>query len=324
MSDALPIELKSGDQQILADDQIPYQAYQAIYHKLTRKTERLNRSFAGCYDVDFASVQNLHSTLEQTIRQYGPKLKRSEISVSLKEDKVHRFSSFERFRAYGFTENVPTRRIVYELNFVIILPPEIPAAQEIKQAYKIGVMIDQDFYEESDSEPDREIAFRMFGDRNIELFIEYVDHSVAAAIEANVASWVGTLVKKPNSPLLRWFLCREFEISYNLPRLAIASIFLVLAAVGVSDFLSSKGISSIPEQALAMGALFLVLQVLLKISTKIFHDSLHALRQRTFVNLTVGDGGRITDYARRRGRAKAMMGFAITSVLAPIALAFFV
>lgn len=45
---------------VISDDKIPFSAYQAIYHKITRRVEILRRSYSNAVTISHADLTNLH------------------------------------------------------------------------------------------------------------------------------------------------------------------------------------------------------------------------------------------------------------------------
>ena len=82
----------------ISADEIPFGAYQAIYHKLTRKVEKNVKYYTDSYTIAFSDVENLHQRIVQSLKQYQVKLNRCEISLAFKDHQHREHSSFEKFK----------------------------------------------------------------------------------------------------------------------------------------------------------------------------------------------------------------------------------
>lgn len=120
-----------GAQLTLVGDDIPFGAYQAVYHKLTKKTERNRKFFSGAYSIGFGDLENLHRRLLQSIQQYQVKAQRCEVTHAIRGESTRYHSSFEKFKFLGETSSGCTQRLSYEFDFLVILPPEVQEATEI-------------------------------------------------------------------------------------------------------------------------------------------------------------------------------------------------
>lgn len=49
---------------VISEDYIPVDAYQAIYHKLTKKTESISRQYKENYTITFDDICNLNQRIE--------------------------------------------------------------------------------------------------------------------------------------------------------------------------------------------------------------------------------------------------------------------
>src|SRR5688572_14535583 len=158
------------DYLIIPKDKVPAAAYQAIYHKLTDKIEKLHEFFDDAYNIGVEDVIQLHDMLCQTVRQYPIQGQNVTVQISFHKDERLDSSSIEKFKMLNFSTNKPTEVVEYKFDFYTILPVEIRDAQDIVQRFKVTVKIDQDFVEEEDGFP---FAFRAWSGRNIRLEVEY-------------------------------------------------------------------------------------------------------------------------------------------------------
>lgn len=182
---------------------IPFGAYQAIYHQITKKIEKLYKEHNDAYDIHFSDIQDLHLRLEQLISQYQVKGKSVEINHSLSESQTRTYSSFEKFKISDVTTRSCTKKINYSLDFLVVLPAEIPEAEDIAQRFKVDISL----YSPKQSENGLAFApamFRFFGlGDSIDVTIEYSDYSVAIALQAVIDSWVANLKSRKTSTIIK-------------------------------------------------------------------------------------------------------------------------
>lgn len=96
MSDVLQAPERKGI--VISEQDIPFSAYQAIYHKLTKKVEKLSREFKEPYEIRFEDIKNLDQRLNQLLAQYQVKGAKCEISHATKNGFSRTHSSFEKFQ----------------------------------------------------------------------------------------------------------------------------------------------------------------------------------------------------------------------------------
>lgn len=195
--------MQQSTQLVIEGGDIPFGAYQAIYHKLTKKIEKLYKEHNEAYDVRFDDIKGLHSRLDQLIAQYSVQGKNVEIDHSFYGDQSRSFSSFEKFRSCDNTTSCPSKRLNYALDFLIVLPAQIPQAEDIAQRFKVSVTIFSPRSTQDNEVPPGVI--HIFGmNQSIDVMIEYSDYAVALAIQAVTDAWVATLpCRKPSSILKR-------------------------------------------------------------------------------------------------------------------------
>ena len=60
---------------------INFQAFQALYNKMTGKTEKLTRDIADNYQLEFSDIEQLNHRILQTLDQYQVKARNCSILV---------------------------------------------------------------------------------------------------------------------------------------------------------------------------------------------------------------------------------------------------
>lgn len=185
---------------VIPNERVPTAAYQAIYHKLTSKVEKLHEVFPDAYEVAVEDIIQLNERLIQSIKQYPVKSSNSSCSISLREHERMDSSSIEKFRTLNFTTNKPTAAINYRFDFFTELPVEIEAAENIVQRFDVSVIVDQDFVEEDEDSIPLFIKTMSYGS-NIRLKIEYSDYSVGRNLQVTIQDWVKNLTTRKVSPV---------------------------------------------------------------------------------------------------------------------------
>lgn len=296
----------SSSRLIIDGENIPFGAYQAIYHKITKKTERFYKSYEGVFDVRFNDLSELHQRLQQALKPYSVVGNNVEISHSLSKAQSFSYSSFEKFRVADMGTTACTRSINYELNFLIILPAEIPEAEDIPQRYKVSVEIEVS--DPTAPPPDLPKVFIYFSnERPVSIQIEYADYAVALAIRSIVDGWVDSLTKREARGFFYWTsrLCRTENL--NLPTL-FAAVPVIASLLAVAEMINPTAqelaISGLFAATLSLITVFLVDYLKARIA-----EASDPLRNRARIFLTTGDERIHCDQSNRRTKILKFSGF---------------
>lgn len=309
-------EIVNGDGRTelrIVGEEIPFGAYQAIYHKLTRKVERDRRFYDGAYEIEIGDIENLHQRLSQSIKQYQVKANRCEITHVIKDESTRFHSSLEKFKLIGQTNSACTQRLAFEFDFLIILPPEIEEAKEIAQRYKLSLVLDQDLSEDRVTpylfarEPDT---------RNIDLNIEYSDYAVFQHLRAVVDEWVSGLPKREPSAFFEKLYRREKYLR------TIVEVFVFSAALFAGIFF----LGSQPDlDAISIGRITLFCLALAFCGTSVslyLYSLLSSLAAKmqpiTYLHFTTGDEKRKSDWEASRKKRIAAMSLVAVGVVLPL------
>ena len=284
-SSDLPIEYKSdGSTLVISGEDIPFGAYQAIYHKLTKKVEKRSKSYKDAFELNFSDIQNLNDRLNQLVKQFDVKSCRCQVSHALRDDTSREFSSFEKFKLADLSMRSRTRSLSYDFDFLIILKPEIPQASEVAQRFKIEIVFDQDFIEDEDYDAPHFIR-GMFIGRNIQYLIEYSDYAVSESLSATVENWISSLPKKEPTEL-RKFLQKSERFSKIYLDSTCRTFIYLSGAYAISK--SSDINWQITVVALSLGISSLMFMLCNTFVEK-FYTAITAARPLTRIKLTVGD-----------------------------------
>lgn len=294
----------------LKGEEIPFGAYQAIYHKLTKKTEKDIKVYSGAFDISFSDLKNLNHRFQQSIKQYQTKAVRCEVTHSIKRESTRYHSSFEKFEISGSDSQSCTSRVSYELDFLVILPPEVPEASEIAQRFKVTVVIDQDLYEDFH---DPFIYIRKPDINNIELSIEFSDYAVFQHLRAVVDEWVNVLQKRDPG----FFLSKMRAIERH-GRHILSIAIPALACIGAVNYMNAQSAIDI-----ALAAKILITVTALTTSGMWIIEYLFLLGSKftnslipsTYLNFTNGDRNRREQVEKRKGRLRFLGGLCFTGVI---------
>ncbi|MFT9382502.1 hypothetical protein, partial [Gluconobacter sp.] len=82
---------------VISEGRVPHGAYQAIYHKLTKKVEKTEKKFKGNYNIGASDIIALNQKIEHLLVQYKVQGVRCEIPHVAKKSASNSFSSIEKF-----------------------------------------------------------------------------------------------------------------------------------------------------------------------------------------------------------------------------------
>lgn len=289
---------------VISQDKVPTSAYQAIYHKLTSKVDKLQEAFDDAYEVRITDLSHLNDLVVGAVGQFQLKGKATEIVVSLKKGEIITFPDFVKFSSFNFSTLCSTASVNYTFDFFTVLPVEIEAAQDIVQRFKISVNIDQDFVEERDDGLPAYLMGVWVG-RNIKLTIEYADYAVARNIQSAVRDWVQSLPTKKLSSVVKLLNERGEGAQFLVPRVMPAG-----AILWYSLYVAHVGVPNLQEGVIHLFkgfALAILAQVIGYFLVVNFYRELALVRPLSFILLTEGDRRRCTKIGSMRLRRSSIL-----------------
>lgn len=304
---------------LVLGDNPPVAAIQAIFYKLTQKTETQRFSFDEAYKISSAQFVELDTLVSQAIRQYKIEARSTEINVSINHGDSLTFTSIERFKLHAFQTKCQTKSIQYKTTFMTILPTEVPEASTIPQRYTVSILLDQELENEVGMPP--YLLRKFFLGDNITVKIEYTDFNVALNIRATIESWVKTLDTEKTNKAALFFLKNESEISLLLPRIALAAS--LLGATGV--FVKNYSIVELPlhESLLTATAISSLVYSFIQIVTAKMFSAIHAIMPKTFLLFTNGDNDRLKKAESKVTSRKAVLTILLTTIIVTIPVSLF-
>ncbi|GGD59886.1 hypothetical protein GRI62_00500 [Erythrobacter arachoides] len=209
---------------IIDGENIPFGAYQAIYHKITKKTERIHQAYDHAYEIRISDLKEVHQQIAQAIQQYNKVGVDCEISHSLFKGQSRNYSSFERFEISDCSTRCVSNALAYELNFLVILPGQIPEAEEIPQRYKVVIRVQNGLKGEEESAVPLFIRFSPF-DGAINATFEYADYAVMLALKSIIDKWVESLPVRKQSKIFKFISRQRIYLSGHVSGVAAALPF---------------------------------------------------------------------------------------------------
>lgn len=306
----LPI---SGNSRLIIDgENIPFGAYQAIYHKITKKTERLHQSYEHAYEINVGDLKEVHQRISQAIQQYNKVGVECEISHTLHEGQSRNYSSFEKFEISDCSTRCVTNALVYELNFLVILPGEIPQAEEIPQRYKVVIQIQNGLKNEGETAIPLFIRFPPF-DGSINATIEYADYAVMLALKSVIDKWVEGLPVRKQSRFFK-FVSRQRIYLSGYVSSVVSALPLLTAAIKIynnPDF-----------QAYQIGLVLTTAFAISYMSSALLHVFITNLESKTldlspknYLLLTKGDEDQKSKLLVSRKNAWSLMVFGLMTLV---------
>lgn len=293
---------------VIPQGKVPVSAYQAIYHKLTSKVEKLRECFDSAYEITVGDICHLDTMLNQAIVHLNPQAINSSIEISFRKDEGQTFSSIEKFQIYNFSTQKPTEVIEYQFDFFAILPVEIKEVEDIVQRFKLTIKIDQDFIEED--EKDLPWIYRTFiSGRNINLNIEYSDYAVARNMQVCVQDWVKSLPQKSSGKMFNFLESKSEFISAFMPFAFSAAFFIGIdnRQVNANNAFHSLSVSfALSIISFAVGRFFIVQ----------FFRQLAQIKPQTFIIITSGDRTRKDKIIKGRSTKISIASFFAITIAA--------
>lgn len=295
---------------IISADNVPFTAYQAIYHKLTRKVEVLSRTYKDPYQISATDIQNLCYRFKQIMAQYAVKGDRLQITHAVKDGFTTSYSSLEKLGKADLSVRECTSSFDLELDFLIVLPAEIPEAENIAQRYKVNLNFQRSF----ESERDIFTPYYMDLYRSRSSFfmrIEYSDYAVAQTLNATISTWLNGIPKGVVGPKTKFALDHEEFFSRHFPAL-VASV----APISTPIYLQYRQPDVIAS--LVLITISLVLASLTSgLSAQVVENGYNTIRRvgpDVEFLLTLGDNDRLKKNSKRSDKIRNYTSFAFTAV----------
>tara|TARA_R110000824_G_scaffold150891_4_gene321704 strand:- start:1268 stop:2260 length:993 start_codon:yes stop_codon:yes gene_type:complete len=291
-------------QLLISGDDIPFGAYQAIYHKITRKVESRTKKYPDAYRVTKSDLKNMHERLVQAVQPYDVKSSRCQLTHALKDDTSKDHSSFEKFFMSDCSTRSSTVQLNYEFDFLIILPPEVPEAKEIVQKFTTKVVIDQISIDNDDSDAPYFIRGLNIGG-SLTVKMEFSDYAVSQHLMATLDGWVESLPTKKEGKFLKSLFKYERSIRSIVPPTAR---FLTMLAGAFYLFDVSDLRSGLVVLALSFG-LSAFLESVSYMFLNSFFQKLPQMKPTTRLLITQGDSDSSDEMDDKKNLVLATLSF---------------
>lgn len=291
------------DHLIIPASRVPAAAYQALYHKLTSKVEKLTETFADAYYIGTEDIIQLDHRLSQVIKQYPVKSQNAVCSLILRKGERIDSSSVDKFRTINFATPKTTQAVNYEFYFFTILPVEIKDAEDIVQRFKVSVLVDQDFMEEEDDGVPLFLKGMVSGN-NIRLMVEYSDYAVGRNLQMTVQDWVSNLESKKIPALFSFMDNRSDAINAFVPLSFSASLLFGYSRIYYID--APGKVASTVIFAVAIAIAMYLLGRFLNVQ---LYRQLQISKPLTYLNFTTGDRTRSNSLKSKQTRRLWLAGF---------------
>ena len=289
---------------IISDELVPVAAYQAIYHKITKKTEVLGKSYIRPSIVKKTDIEHLHNLICQAVTQYKVQERSCEINVSIENDHNLEFSSFERFKLHSFSSNNSTEELSYKFDMLTVIPTEIDQVGDVAQRYIIRLLVGQNTNEYRLRPYE---AYRLYyKPENIDLSITYADYSTARALQSCIDGWVDSLERTAEREAPDWVSSAMTIAQSFVPKLFAAGVAFYLAR-NSHPFGSLQ--LSLQQSLLICAAILWMTHSLAIVSGNIILSRISVLLPRGFVLITNGD----TSYKQRHDDGRSQRKAIVTA-----------
>lgn len=206
---------------------VNWQVIQALYHKLTGKTENIINDSDKPIQVTMAELTQLFYKIDQASSQYNVKLKNWNINVIHKNEQKNCFTSVNTFKSsYDRSINSPVEKIIIDYNFLVTLPES-----KDLQEYRVNIRLISGIIAEEEIEDMREkfvngmIIVDYYTSR---VKINYVDYTVASYFNNIITEWITSVSIPQNNVFLKYIRSHSKKIAFFLKYIIF---FIVLFSV---------------------------------------------------------------------------------------------
>ncbi|WP_394211055.1 hypothetical protein [Psychrobacter piscatorii] len=281
-------EINNGKLKVAdGDDFITPKIYQAIYHQITGRTEKISKNYKNNLLIDFEEVKQLHKKILQLTDVHHTIAQNQAIVIYYDNDRKEEFTSFERFEKYNSSNSKTTLNLVLKYSFSIQLP-EVEKPQSYTLTIKLNsrLAIIETFAREAPSY----IPYGLLAlvhSNTADISVEYVDYIVAKNFVKAFDDWIDSCNSIPNNKYLKFFQSKSKHIPMVFQ--------IIIGAISVYSFLSI--IETLPDIFSQVWGRFFVISFvsfffLLKASSfigSLIERYIDSFYQDSYLNLTRGD-----------------------------------
>ncbi|MBS4154199.1 hypothetical protein [Cobetia sp. MC34] len=109
---------------------VSLETYQAIYQKITGRSEKTVQKYHDNILVDFSELEQMHMKVMQLCDVHTIIAQNEVVTVFHEKERKEQFVSFDDFKRYNSSSSKPTVSVVIKYNFSI-LPPKEPMINSV-------------------------------------------------------------------------------------------------------------------------------------------------------------------------------------------------
>jgi len=314
----------SPHQQVLALDQLPATAIQALYHSVTGKTETLSKPFYERVLITKGDIENVITMVQQQMQHYtimaGPT---TTIQVKLSSKEKKQFSSWQTFNLHSWPQKTVTSEIIVKIEFLLQLP-ETVAPQRCVINFTLDSKLP--FYDRDEEDEFMPPAWVLLRSPSVSVSIDFVDYLIAKVFLQIIEDWVKTLEQIKSKTSLERLLRNGFDWDFIFSRIGLIGLAAFIATYISIRHGELNGI----RQAVNLFCFGLVLYSFVTIITNYIGSKFYASINRSIlcsmIVLTAGDSSRsknaIEDAKKSYARIFWYAGSGLLSFLINIAASY--
>lgn len=182
---------------LVLDDYSP-EIIQAIYHKVTEKTDKIQNVYLDNVETDLEGVRELTRFIDQTLKTFDIKPPSVRVRVSHDGGENLQYESLEKFSLYQTSNTKPILNLNIKYSFLLATPTQ-KSLDEIENKfspYEVEVSILPTVIDEKTAAPDVVPGVRKFlmaSKPSVVSEITYVDYAVARAFQSAINEWFDTV-----------------------------------------------------------------------------------------------------------------------------------
>lgn len=267
---------------------------EAIYHKVTRKSDKVQKLYFENVEISFEDLMELNRFILQTLKTYKVKPPSVTIRLSHNEGENLQYNSFDKFKIYQTSITKPIKNLNIKYSFLLITPPNEEAINEEPEysSYEIEINIIPTLIE--DDSPMNSLGLRrliLLSQPSIVTDVKYIDYPVARALLGALQEWVATVQGKKDKNLTK--LIKKYSDSCFK---AIKAVGLLAGFAFVYQIMpkftieaGSSQLRELSEWLLISCALILLINNSLKLIESLFSSSLFAFDRYCVLRINSGD-----------------------------------
>lgn len=302
------IHLPSDD----IDENQSLKLYQAIYNKITGRSERLTEKTTRHIKITIDEIKNIDDKIKQVCSLHNIISCNQSITVTHTKNRQETFTSYDRFRIYNTGNPSPCLTVTLTYNISML----VNGTNE-PQHYRVSVKINSrlGLVEKIRKEAppflsDQFLPYLL--NETAELKIDYVDYIVARGFSEAFTEWANGCPVSPEHPWLK----KLQKLSHLIPRLGKVAIILIgmwyaLAEVEqISNSPIEEQVSILGRTLIVYSASIYALVSIAHVTLRMIEDAIDSYTPASYIKLNKGDAQLIDahNFSRRWSAGKLVGG----------------